>query len=335
MKLAAAILVLLTHAGYWVGGHEQSVSLQWPIDHPMPDAIVRWELKLANVTLAADQIALSARDAIATIRIAVPPVREHTELRFVYRVLEAKGNRELTRGDIAVQVYADQLKSLASLSAGSSLLVVDDVDKLPALLKAAGATFDRADNNLLTAKQKIILFGENQLGDKDPAIEMLQALARGGASVLVLKQTAAARVWKYEYSMRDVTGYTFAADHPLLRHLPTEAWSTMLNDPPRQPALSLPVGEPALAVIHSPVEAKTVSIAPSDALLVTRTIGDGRLVFCQLPLNDAATDARQQQLLVNLIEYARTRPQPTPSQAEAVSRTKQKLPSAVSEVYGR
>jgi hypothetical protein len=250
-------------------------------------------------------------------------------------VLEAKGNRELTSGDVAVQVYADQLKSLASLTADASLLVVDDVDKLPALLKAAGATFDLADNNLLAAKQKMILVGENQLGENDPAIETLQALARGGASVLVLKQTVAPRLWKYDCTMRDVTGYTFAADHPLLRHLPIEAWSTLLNDPPRQAALSLPADEPALAIVHSPIEAKRINVAPLDSLLVSRTIGDGRLVFCQLPLNDAATDARQQQLLVNLIEYARTRPQPTPPLADVVVTKTQKQSGAVSEVYGR
>jgi len=335
MKLAAAIIVLLSHGGYWVGGREQTIEIRWPIEQAMPDSVVWWELKTANVTLAADHVALAARDGKATIRIAVPAVREQTELRFVYRVVEANGIRELTSGESAVHAYADQLKDLATLTAADRLLVIDDESKLPALLNTAGAAFDRADDAPITATAKTIIVGENKLGENDPAIETLQAFARGGANVLVLKQTRAPRLWHYECADRDVTGYALDADHPLLRHLPAEAWSSLLSDSPRQVALSLKADEPALAVVHSPFESQGVNVAPLDALLLTRSIGTGRLVFCQLPLSDAATDARQQQLLVNLIEYARTPPQPTPPREEFVVPKKQKLQDTVSDIYGR
>jgi hypothetical protein len=319
-----------------VGGQEQSIELRWTVQQQMPDAVVIWNLSVAKTTLAEGQTKLPGADGKATIKLVAPKVRAQTDLQFTYRIVQANADRELATGTTTVHVFPDQLNELAALTADTPLLVIDAAGALPAVLKAAGAKFDHNEDlsGLAATTQKIIVIGENRLSAEDPAAAALQALARGGASVLVLRQSAAVRVLQFERADRDVSGYTVADEHPLLRHLPVEAWKSFLAEPVRQPALAMPKDLAAVELVHGPVEAETVTSAPLDVLLMTQTLGAGRVVFCQLPLDQPAADARQQQLILNLIEYAQTRPQPTPSRAERSIVQKKSARDKKSNIYG-
>ena len=316
MNLTTALVVLLSHAGFWVGGCEQRIELQWPVETGMPAATVAWDLSAANATLATGKVALPA-DRKAAVSIAAPAVRAPTDVVWHYRVTAGDG-RLLTEGRHTVHLFPDELASLKALTTDTPLLVIDDARGLPATLTAAGVGFERADALAAAAAggRPVVVVGQDRLADHDPAAGVLPAIARDGASVLVLRQHAAARVLQYDVVARDASGYTIAIDHPLLRHLPAEAWAGLLAAHARQPALALPADEAALELVHSPLEVPGVPSVPLDVLLMTQTVGRGRIVFCQLPLDEAATDARQQRLLLNLIEYARTRPQPTPPRSQ-------------------
>jgi hypothetical protein len=332
MQLAAAILVILSHAGYWVGGQEQTVELRWPVQQQMPDAVVAWNLSVARTTLAEGKVNLPGGEGRATITITPPTVRAATELLFSYRVIA--GDKELAKGETPVRLYPEQLADLAAMTAETPLLVIDTETALPATLKAAGVKFDRHDDlsGLAAANQKVIVVGAAKLAADDPAAAAVQALARGGASVLVLRQTSGPKLMEYELAERDVTGYAVEADHPLLRHLGVDAWKSLLTG--RQPAIQLPADHAALELIHSPVEAEAVTSAPLDVLVMTQTLGSGRIVYCQLPLDRPASDARQQQLLINLIEYAKTRVQPTPSRAERIADKKKPATEKTQKIIG-
>ena len=337
MQLATAILVLLSHAGYWVGGQDQTIELRWPVEQKMPDAVVIWNLSVAKTTLAEGKTTLAGADGKATLKVAAPKVRAATDLLFTYRIVDAaNADREISSGNVPVRLFPDRLADLAAVTVDIPLLVIDTEQGLPAALKAAGVKFDRADDltGLATANQKLIVVGENRLAADDPAAAAIQALARGGASVLVLRQTAGPRVLQYDVAERDVAGYVINTDHALLRHLPADAWKTLLADPSRQPTLAVSKDRAALELVHSPIEAATVTAAPLDVLLLSESVGDGREVFCQLPLDHVATDARQQQLLINLVEYAKTRPQPTPPRAERLAAVKKPGETVKSQILG-
>ncbi|MCX5660572.1 MAG: hypothetical protein NTW19_12735 [Planctomycetota bacterium] len=75
--------------------------------------------------------------------------------------------------------------------------------------------------------------------------------------------------------------------------------------------MQLPIDEPALELIHWPREAPGKEPVPIDALLVTKSVGRGRMVICQLPLGPWESDPRSQLLLANSVSYLLTRPEPT------------------------
>lgn len=323
MSLATLILVLASHAGYWVGGHDHTIELRWAVQGGLPNALVAWDLSAANTSLASGQVDLPAGES-AKITLAVPKVRAPVEMTFACRIVARDDGRELSTVRRSVFVYPDDLSTLKDLVADRPLLVVDDADRLPALLRRADARFGHAADmsSLLNATEPILIIGEGKY-DPDHAATLV-ALAERGATVIVLRQREGVRVLQYERVMRDAEGYAIETSHPLLRHLAPEGWRSMLQDHPRHPALAIPDDEAALQIIHSPIESGTARPGALDALLLTRSTGTGRLVLCQLPLDQPLTDARQRQLLINLLEYARTRPQPTPSRPQRLAETPKK-----------
>ncbi|HEV7298277.1 MAG TPA: hypothetical protein VGN72_02860 [Tepidisphaeraceae bacterium] len=192
MDVATALLIILSHAGYWVGGQVQTVEFRWGLNAPMPTALVRWDLSAAGTTLVEGEAILPAGKAKVTLR--VPTVRQPIAAKFRFRASMVDGGRELLAGEQAVQLHPNNLGDLAALTADRPLLVVDAPDKLPAILTAYNATFDQFESigKLVAAKQQTIVVGQDRLSADDRAASVLTALADRGASIGILRRPPSA-----------------------------------------------------------------------------------------------------------------------------------------------
>ena len=63
--------------------------------------------------------------------------------------------------------------------------------------------------------------------------------------------------------------------------------------------MQLPADEPALEIAFWPREIPGKEPVPIDALVVTKTLGKGRIVLCQVPLGPWQSDPRSQLFLVD------------------------------------
>lgn len=167
---------------------------------------------------------------------------------------------------------------------------------------------------------------EGHLSADSTAQHRLRRLARSGANVLILDQPGLDNIVGLPRVQRaPPEAFTWRQRHPLLRQLDEKARSAWLHRPAQPPAQAPPLvgaikldpDEPGLVVAGWPEElAGAAKQAPRYGAVVTRTLGEGRLVFWQSRLDDWGADPRNQQLLLNAVDYLLTEPAPTPPPAQ-------------------
>ena len=253
MNLTALLLITLSGNGHWLGGHAETIEVQWAVKQPIPGATLAWRLVCGDAELASGRLALPAEQRPGIIRLALPQVRVQTAMQLIYRAEQAGKSTPLARGAAAVEVYPDDL--LAGLSqrmAGKQLLVWDAADGLPALLKRANVkhTVIAGDAELQFVRPDVVLVGAERLGKEMQGQAKLLNLARAGASVMIFRQTQPASLGGYPVSRRTApAAFAWQEDHPLGRHrrlwaaadIGREAW-----------AVQLPADEPALEIAWWP-----------------------------------------------------------------------------------
>jgi hypothetical protein len=318
MNLATAILVLLANQGYWVAGQEYPVNFAWAVKGGLPPATVDWVLLTGEVRLAGGMLSLAGDAAEGvTLTIRAPEVRVPVELTLRYVVREANGNhRELHGGSEIVRVSPPvDLRPFASRLRERELAVWDKADRLPLLLEQQGIPHTKlaSASALLTSQAALILIGPDMLDDEQAMI-VLRDQASRGASVLVFRQSRIERLGDYRLVPRPAAKLHWRAEHALLGDLPADAWQSLIGR--EELALEVPSDHPSLELAYYPPELETHEPVPLDALLLTQSIGGGRIVFCQLDTGDWTRDPRSQTLLQSSLHYLLTRPAPTPPPSE-------------------
>ncbi len=256
---------------------------------------------------------MPAQRGPGVIRLVVPRVRVRTTMQLVYHAEQAGKQQVLAKGKADITVYpVDLLAGAAERMAAKSLLVWDVPDGLPALLNQAGIkhTLIARGGQLQFVRPDCVIVGADRLGKDSTDQAKLLNLASAGASVLVLRQTQPDSLAGYHLARRMMPPkLAWAAEHPLTRHLRlretpslgSEAW-----------AVQLPADEPALEIAFWPREVPGKEPAPIDALVVTKTLGKGRIVLCQVPLGPWQSDPRSQLFLVDALDYLASPVGPTP-----------------------
>lgn len=319
--VASLLVVLLSHAGYWFGGQDGSVTAQWAVKADAPAAQVSWELMLGGARLDGGNAALGPGDGErgAPIRVRPPVVRARTSMRWVYRVTAQDGGAELARGDVPVDVFPDDLlDGLAQrvAAAKTELVVWDAADgALPALLARAKVPNLRVDGAgpLQVRRTPAVLVGPGALRDSSPfAQSMLMRQASAGANVFVFAQDKPQRLMGYELTPRKRDArVTWRAEHALLREFTPRDLAGLWPSEAR--ALRLPADDASLEIAWWQPDVKgKAEPAPIDALIVEKKVGEGRLIFCQLSLDDLQHDPRAQLLVANAVDVLLTRAAPTP-----------------------
>ncbi len=315
MTAAGAILVLvLSNQGYWFGGRTGTIDARWAIDADLPRAALAWDLSFGTIGVASGVVAVDPANPPSTIRITLPEVRVPTAFQWDWRLLA--NDREIARGSQTIHAYPqDLLAGVKQRLAGRRLVVWDSSDGLPAALEQAGIAFTRVQqgDQLAFARAEIVLVGPGRISDRTFAQAALLGQVTGGGSVMVFQQQVRDRLAGYPLLARPVPQrIEYDLEHPLLHQFDRQALRSFLLGQDNLWALQLPADEAALVVAGWPRETPGEEPVPTDALLVVRSDGKGRLVLCQMPFGDWTDDPRSQLFLRNSLDYLVTRPEPTP-----------------------
>src|SRR5687768_7473066 len=325
--------MVASNAGHWLSGSEGTIALTWAVREQvqLPAARLVWELKLDGATLSRGAIDLEVPGARADglagqVGLRCPQVRVRSTLRWVWRLEGRADAKELDRGEVLIHAYPTDLTAgWQRLLRGHEVVVVDKADGLPALLDAAKVKYTRLEDadKLAMSRPRIVLVGPEILGESPFAQAALVGQARAGASVMIFRQTAPAALAGHPLVTRGApASIQWERSHPLVAgfqaaDLDSFAESLKRNGGEKNVtgAIELRADEPVVAVASWPA-ASTATVPsrpePVTALLVTKAVGQGRLVLCQLPLGDWRTDPRSQVFLGGALDYLLSRPEPTP-----------------------
>ena len=284
----------------------------------MPPADLVWELGLGSVKLAGDSLPMNA-DAGATVTIKSPQVRVRSKLRWTYQLIGRDGKKLLESGELPISDFPADLtedwpKRIQSRARGGNevkaLVVWDDLDGLPRILKAAKVPFTRVnDLTKVLDRPDMILVGPSQIDDSPFSQGPLCGFAAAGTSVAVFEQKPGTIGRVCTGPPRPAGGHSFQAGAPAVRAAVERRPSQLGGRPLRG------IAGGAASTGRTGVGAGVVAgrapgdvPRPIDALIVTRTTGAGRIVLCQVPLGPWDADPRSQILLGNLLSYLSTPP---------------------------
>jgi len=319
MKLAGIFLIVLANQGYWFGGRQNTIVVRPAVRGGLPAADILWELSFDHVRVDRGEAAIDP-DGDTTIRVTPPTVRTRVELRWDYRLIARDSGKELDRGVLLLNAFPDDLCAQLPQRLGRKRLVVwDKPTGLSELLDRAKVPYTavRSSDRLQMIVADVVLVGPGAIGESPFEQTPLAALADAGASIMIFRQTTPASLMGYALAHRDApAALTWLADHPLLNGFHPGDLNSCLGDRRKLWVISLPADEPALEIGYYPPETASNQPGPLDAVLVTKSTGAGRVVLCQLPLENWVTDPRSQMLLNNSIDYLLTRPRPTPRPSE-------------------
>ena len=322
MKAATLVIILLSHHGYWLSNQTGTISIQCNPVTGTPAADVNWDLTIGNVSLASGKAAMLSDDKPASVVIKCPQVRVRTQVKWVYRIVQRDGGKELEKGETTIDLFpADLTKGWADLFKEKQLTVLDSPDGLPKLLDDAKVPYTRVEDASRIDKADVVIVGEDQLDDSTFGQAALMSLAEQGKSVMVLRQSKPSTLGGYPLVVRPTpTKLAWKIDHPLFAGLSETDLQSWLTPGANVQAMQLPADEPALELAYWPLETPATmpskSPSPIEAVAVTKTVGAGRIVCFTLPLADWQSDPRSQILVGNALAYLLTPPQPTLKRSE-------------------
>jgi hypothetical protein len=187
---------------------------------------------------------------------------------------------------------------------------------LARVLDAAGVrcTAIQRPSDLPLTTADIILVGPDRIEAGAFVQSPLLNQAEAGANVLMFAQSHPRILAGYNLLRRAAPKrLDWRETHPLLEGFQPEDLQSWLTGQSNDVwAVQLPADEPALEIGYWPRETPGREPVPIDALLLTKAVGKGRIVLCQIPLGPWGSDPRSQLLLRNALGYLATRPEPTP-----------------------
>jgi len=334
VKAAALLIFALSHTGHWLSGTNATVKIAWAAQAPVAPATVVWELRFDGATVSSGRTLLPDAKRAIEIAVAAPTVRVRTTVQWRYHVSPADGGADIEAGSLPVWIYPpDLIDDYSRQFAQRGVVLFDKSESLGRILKQARIPCTRVDDlsRLATLKADVVLIGEDMIDDTVFAQGPLQALARNGSQVLLLRQSRPRMLMNYRLSERNISpSFAWRNDHPLLDGFDADELAALLGGQKRALAIQLPADEPALEIGYWSAEMPGNDPGPIDALLVTKRCGDGRVVMCQLPMGNISDDPLSQIFLNNMLNYLATRPEPTPRPSERLSPITVSAPQAPS-----
>jgi hypothetical protein len=314
------LIILLAHGGFWFGG-ENAITVKWATPEAgTPASVLVWKLSYGTLQVAAGEAPMAGAES--TVKLNVPAVRVATAFQWSYELRETQTGRVLERGVREIRLIPPTvLQNVARGMKGRKIVVLEqDKEGITKLLERAGIESRRvgAAGDLQLAEADIILVGEDELPENPAVQEALLAKARKGAGVVIFSQRLATHLGEWEVRPRKIQpALTWRLGHTIFTSFAQsalDAWAA--ENPDEARALALPMDANVLELGNFTRETPGNTPVPVDALAATQTLGDGRIVFWQVRIASWKNDPRAQLLLGNILDYLRTRPEPTVPQAK-------------------
>ena len=309
MRAASLLLVLLSNHGYWFGGQENTITIRPAAEGGLPAAVLAWKLMFDGAELQHGRTDLAAGGADTMIHLTAPATRVRITMHWIF---QAAGES----GDLPIFAFPTDIADRAATRVrGKQVVVWDRPQGLPGMLERlhVSHTVVTSGEQLALMRPDILLVGADAIGKSPFEQSPLLSLAQSGVSVMIFRQTVPLRLMGYDLVSRNRPAkMQWRGEHPLLLDLEPQDLQSWTDDAASVMALQLPADEPALEIGYYPREVPGARPAPIDAILLSKTVGKGRFVLCQIPLGDWNTDPRSRILLSNALDYLSTRPQPTP-----------------------
>jgi hypothetical protein len=324
MKAVTLLMIVLSHQGYWFGGQEQTICIQPSVEISLASAKITWELTIGGVRLAHGETAIADKGQ-TRIKLIVPPARATCELAWVYRVIGREDGKELDKGSIPIRLFPPVELSAATYLQGRRIVVLDPAHQLAEFFRQHKISIREISDpsQLEGMAADIVLVGSDALDPSPFAQAPLLEQAKEGAQVLVLDQSRVHNLGDYAIGVRRPTGICWKIGHPLFVGFQIENLNGWIEGAALSP-LQLSEDAPLSALAFWSAQTQGGRNWPADALVAVQSIGNGRIVFCQLPIGDLLHDPRSQMILCNALDYMQTPAEPTlaPSQCGAVRRCK-------------
>ncbi len=313
MTKAILLILLLANQGYWFGGQDATITATWAVKADLPAAEVVWELSFNRVRVAQGTMDIKAGDASTTLTLAVPEVRVVTSMLWSYTLKRKDTGEVIQTGEWPVTLYPKKLYSDFSQRLKTrKLTIIDPQPELSDFLTANGIPNTRLSeaSSLETRQADVLLVAPGAMGNAALVQERLVEQAKHGASIAVLCQDGENMIG-YRLTSRPLGPLSYRLHHPLLADLDASAQEAFFHTAREIRAIALPSDEPALDVVSFSRETPGTNPVPIDGLLVTKTMGSGRIVLCQCPVPAPSQHPLAQVFYNNLLNYLLTRPEPT------------------------
>jgi hypothetical protein len=323
-------IVLLTQQGYWSGGTRNVITVQPVAAAESPrSATLSWVLGVENVKLASGSSRIDLEKGKASeVQIDVPEVRVRTVVRLSYEI--AADGKVLQRGESAVSIFPALRLNLETRDALKARRIVAwsppresataAATSAALQLRSLGASVEIVSDatKLSLASPDIAIVLPGAMRRSTLAQDPLEDVARSGTQVLVLEQRNTEAIATYKVVGKPPPDkFEWREGHPLLASLAEKDLKLLLQEIAPAPLLAvhLPADEPVLEVVHWHEVAAEQPTAVN-CLLAVKTIGKGRIVWCQLPFQRWDRDPRAAILLHNAMQYLLAPPEPTPRPSE-------------------
>lgn len=325
MKGAVLVTLLLSQHGYWPGGGDAHLLVARNAQMPSVSAQVEWKLLLDKTLVASGTSAIELTDQPADVLVRTPAVRERADFTFAYAVRSKANDTPIQSGELPVHLFPTGLvRDHAKAAEEKRIVVLDNEPRLVDFLRIAKLKPTRVQKSSrleLLAPDLLFIGPKQWSGETEEAVI---GLVRGGCSALVLRQPAGDSVEGWPLAPRSAPAdFDWKLTHPMFRGLDADDLRSLLADARTDPVcIRMAPDAAALPLAAWPRELPEVKASPAtpiDCLIVTQTLGRGRLLLCQLPLPDWAEDPRAQILLNNALDYLLTRPEPTPRPSDRLT----------------
>jgi hypothetical protein len=307
MQASTLILVVLSCQGYWLGGRSGTVSVQVnPEALPrLEQATFEWKLLHADVLLAQGDLAVSAGQRPAALSVKLPEVRVRTAMQLTHRLLNRGGTAVIAEGRSDIHLFPDDLlKPTARLVARHNLLVIAPSDHpLVSLLSEKSIPHDRADSVSPLARSRVMLIPSRPKPLTGFEQTALLNAAAAGSNILLFQQDGPDRLFNYKSVRRKAEGISWLQGRPLWRGLEANDLARWFASDQMVTALRVPVHDSAEKLAYWPPAENKVEQTVDSAVL-SKPVGSGRIVVCQLLKTTAwSDDPRLQVVLANAIQY--------------------------------
>src|SRR5687768_10280226 len=129
MKVAALLIIALSHDGYWLGGQEraQTIAVSWAVEQPFPATEVAWSLVVGDAVLARGVNDMPRdSDASLVVKLEPPMVRARTSAQWKFDLRKQDGTGSLSHGSVPIELFPDNLFDGLAARVGERRLSVLD-----------------------------------------------------------------------------------------------------------------------------------------------------------------------------------------------------------------